>query len=260
MSITISVITVARNSAGTIYDTCVSVREQIWPTIEHILVDGASTDETVAIAQHIARPDIRILSEPDCGIYDAMNKGFRMAMGDVVGCLNADDMLAHPRVLNRIAKVFEDPTVDVCYGDLVYIDPLNINRIIRYWRSGVITERDFRMGLMPAHPTFYIRRMLLNKVGFFNQRLSSANDYEFTLRCLYKYKLRAVYIPEILVKMRMGGVSNRSVRGVIEQNWAIFKALRLNGMKPSLLYPAGKLVAKARQYLARSVFIVPLNI
>lgn len=251
MSILISVVTVARNSGKTISDTCTSIAQQKWPHVEHILIDGASSDDTVSIARKFGRADICILSEPDHGIYDAMNKGFRMAKGSVIGCLNADDMLAHPNVFERIAEVFADPSVEVCYGDLVYVDPVDTSRVIRYWRSGVISERDFRLGLMPAHPTFYIRREALNRVGLFNLDLRSANDFEMTLRCLQIFKLRAVYLPEILVKMRTGGVSNRTIRGVFRQNRAIIEALRMHGLKPSWVYPVGKLIVKAKQLVSR---------
>jgi glycosyltransferase len=180
-----------------------------------------------------------------------MNKGIAMAGGEVVGCLNADDMLAHERVLERIAGVFADPAVDACYGDLVYVDPLHTARVVRYWHSGVVSERDFRLGLMPAHPTFYLRRSVLEKVGLFDLSLRSANDFEMTLRCLHVFQLRAVYVPEILVKMRMGGFSNRSLTGVVRQNRDIIRALGMHGLKPSLLYPLGKLLVKLRQYVRR---------
>jgi glycosyltransferase involved in cell wall biosynthesis len=246
----ISVITVVFNGARTIRDCLESVQQQRYP-VEHIIVDGESTDGTLNIIGEYAGKLGRVVSEPDKGIYDAMNKGFCMATGDIVGCLNADDMLAHDDVLRRIATVFADPSVDVCYGDLIYVDACNTSRIIRYWHSGMITERSFRMGLMPAHPTFYIRKTALARVGLFDLEIASANDVEFTLRCLCVYRLKAVYLPEILVKMRTGGVSNRSVRNVIRQNKVILKSIRMHGISPHPLFLLSKFWFKLKQYLVR---------
>ena len=250
----ISVISAVLNGARTIRDCMESVKRQTHPA-EHIVVDGGSADGTLDIVGEYANGSCNVFSGPDKGIYDAMNKGFCLASGDIVGCLNADDMLAHDDVLRKIVAVFADPSVDVCYGDLVYVDPGDASKIIRYWHSGLITEDSFRMGLMPAHPTFYIRRTSLERVGLFDLNLTSANDFDFTLRCICVQRLKAEYLPEILVKMRTGGTSNRSMRSVIRQNRAIFQILHMHGMMPHPLYLLGKFQSKAAQFFKRPACI-----
>lgn len=247
----ITVITVCRDAEATIVEAMASVAGQSHPRVEHLVIDGASRDGTVAAARAAARPSTRIVSEPDRGIYDAMNKGLRLATGEIVGCLNADDVFADPHALACIAAAFADPAVGICYGDLVYVAQDDPERIVRYWSTGRITAADLAFALMPAHPTFYVRRSLLARLGPFDLSFASGNDFEFTARYLHAGGVRARYLPRVLVRMRLGGVSNRSLRQVLRQNLDILKALRRLRITPSFLLPLGKLLVKARQFIRR---------
>lgn len=251
MNATISIITVSFRSAATIADTCKSITAQTYPKIQHIIVDGGSPDATVEIARRHAHPQAIIVSEPDKGIYDAMNKGLKLATGDVVGFLNADDTYADTRTLAFIAAAFQRQDTDAVFGDLVYVPQDGSSSIVRYWNASRFRSGSFAFGLMPPHPTFYVRRSLLERHGPFRLDLAMANDFEFCARWLARGRVRARYIPRILVKMKMGGESNRSWRNVIRQNVCIFRALRLNQMSMSLLLPIVKFCDRARQFLSR---------
>jgi glycosyltransferase len=225
----ITVVTVAFNSAATIADTLESVAEQSHADIEHIVIDGASKDDTLeVVARHGARV-AKCLSEPDRGIYDAMNKGLALASGELVGFLNADDLFACPGSLTAIARAAQsNPLADAVYGDLVYVRHDRTDQVLRSWRSGVFKRSRLRYGWMPPHPTFYIRRDRLAAVGRFNDRLRIAADYDFLLRVLSAPGARAVYVPEVLVHMRTGGASNRSLKAMLNQSREDLGALREN--------------------------------
>lgn len=223
----ISVITVAYNSAATIGDTLDSVANQSYTDVEHLVIDGVSKDATLALVHAYRNPAIRLISEPDRGIYDAMNKGFAASTGEVIGFLNSDDMFADAAVLARVAAAFEDPQVDVCFGDLVYVSHDN-RRIVRYWKSRSFQPGDFARGWCPAHPTFYIRRRALERVGMFDLRFRLAADSEFMMRYLEVAGATAIYLPQVQVRMRLGGATNASVANVVAQNKEIFAALRKN--------------------------------
>lgn len=247
----VSVITVCRNSEATIGDTLRSVAAQTYPMVEHVVVDGNSSDATMEIVRrfpHVAK----VVSEPDRGIYDAMNKGIRLSTGELVGTINADDFYAAPDVLARVAKVFEDPSVDVCYGDLCYVGYRDPTRIVRYWRSSDFKPELFLRGWCPPHPTFFARRSVYERLGDYDLGYKIAADVDLTMRYLEKHRVRSRYIPRVLVKMRLGGHSNRSIRSVLQQNREIWAALRKNGLKPSLLrFGAEKVLARGRQFLSR---------
>ena len=227
----ISIITAAYNSASTIADTLRSVAEQTHPDKEHVIVDGLSKDNTLSIiAQfpHVAQ----CRSEKDKGIYDAMNKGLTMVTGDVVAILNSDDFYENEFVLSKVANAFEDPSVQVVYGDLVYIDPVKDNRITRYWKAGTYSASSFHYGWMPPHPAFFVRREVYEQLGNFNASLTCSADYEIILRMLLKHRLKAVYLPETMVRMREGGISNASLKHRWRANREDHKAWQLNGLKP----------------------------
>jgi glycosyltransferase involved in cell wall biosynthesis len=223
----ISVITVAFNSSQTIGDTLDSVASQTYSEVEHLVIDGASKDASLDLIRGHANERIRCFSEPDRGIYDAMNKGLKAASGDVIGFLNSDDMFADREVLTRIAGVFEDPQVDICFGDLVYVSFDN-QRIVRYWKSRAFIPGDFARGWCPAHPTFYVRRRALEQAGLFDLDFPLAADNEFMMRYLELLKARSVYLPWVQVRMRLGGATNASLGNVLAQNREIFTALRKN--------------------------------
>lgn len=223
----ISVITVAYNSANTIEHTLHSIASQSYPEIEHVVVDGASSDDTLAIIQRQTRQPDTLISEPDHGIYDAMNKGIRASRGEIVGFLNSDDLFAHDDALADIARIFTDPTVDACYGDLVYVSRDN-STVVRYWRSKPFSKGRFARGWCPPHPTFYVRKSAINRLGLFNTDFRLAADAEFLMRYLEVGGIRVDYIPEVLVRMRLGGATNNSFANIINQNREILRALTLN--------------------------------
>ena len=247
MTTKISIITVCYNSAATIRETLESVTAQSHADIEHIIVDGGSRDETLALVHAHRRHPGPLVSEPDRGIYDAMNKGLALASGEIVGFLNSDDVLADPGVLSRIAAAFEAPEVDACYGDLIYVAASNPARVVRYWRSRVYQPGLCRRGWMPAHPTFYVRRQAYQRHGGFDDSLRIAADFEICLRLLEVHRLRVTYLPEVLVKMRTGGVSNSSLRNVIRSNREVSWALRKHGYPAGWLLILGKLASKLTQ-------------
>jgi glycosyltransferase len=221
----ISVITVTYNSASTIVDTLKSVVSQTHADIEHLIIDGGSKDDTLAlIAAQGTRA--RVVSEPDRGIYDAMNKGLRMATGDIVGFLNSDDVYASPEVLASIAHAAEQRRADAVFGDLVYINPSRPKPLVRYWRAGKFTMRGLKLGWMPPHPTLYVRRRIMQEVGPFDADLRVAADYEFILRLLKRPGLRIAYVPRVLVHMRVGGASNKSVPAMLTKSREDLGALR----------------------------------
>ncbi len=224
----ISIVTVAYNSAATIGDTLASVAEQTYPGIEHIVVDGASKDSTLARVRAHGAHVSRVLSEPDHGIYDAMNKGLALASGDFVGFLNADDMLASPDAIAAIARAAATADADAVCGDLMYVRQDRPDVVLRYWRCGGFTRSRLRFGWMPPHPTFYVRRSLLTRIGGFDTRLRIAADYDLMLRCLTIPGVQIGYVPEVLVKMRAGGASNRSLRAMLQKSREDLDVLRRN--------------------------------
>ncbi len=247
----ITIITVSYNSAATIADTLDSVAAQTHPAIEHIVIDGASTDDTVAIVRDRGKHVARLMSEPDRGIYDAMNKGLKLATGELVGFLNADDMFAHRDVVASIARAAEqDPAADAVYGDIVYVRRDRPEQVLRYWRSGEFTRSKLRFGWMPPHPTFYVRAARLAEIGHFNDQLRIAADYDFVLRSLAGPNARAAYVRDVLVRMRAGGASNRSLKAMLRKSREDLWALKRNGIGgwPTLIC---KNLRKLPQFLQR---------
>jgi len=229
--ISISIITATYNAAETLPHCINSVAGQSIAA-EHIIVDGGSTDNTPAVIDRYKTQFSRVISEPDQGIYDALNKGIKLATGDVVGVLHADDYYPHPDVLKGITDTFAHTTTATCYGDLDYVRNDDHSRVVRKWRSGEFEAEKFYWGWMPPHPTFFIRREYYEKYGLYNLDLGSAADYELMLRYLLKHRLSTVYIPQVLVHMRTGGVSNRSIRNRLRANRMDRKAWEVNGLRP----------------------------
>ena len=247
----ISVITACFNCAATIGQTFDSVAIQSGVDVEHIVIDGASTDGTLdVVARHPWKP-ARVVSEPDAGVYDAMNKGIAAATGEIVGFLNADDFFAAPDVLADVARVMSAPEVDACYADLVYVAPGNTDRVVRFWKS-----RDYRPGLslsgwMPAHPTFYVRRSVYERFGGFDLEFRRQSDFELTTRLLEVHRIRAVYVPRVWVRMRTGGLSNNSLRGILKGNLEAYRALRKLRLPVTPLFMLRKMASRLPQFLAR---------
>jgi glycosyltransferase involved in cell wall biosynthesis len=247
----ISVITVTYNSAETLPDTLVSVSQQQGADIEHIVVDGDSTDGTKEVIEKYGGHVARFISEPDRGIYDAMNKGIVAATGDVVGFLNADDFYSHPRVLQTVSSVFSDGTVDACYADLVYVDRLDTSRVLRYWKSRPYKPGLCRRGWLPAHPTFFVRRRIYERYSGFDLEFSRQADFEMALRLLDIHQIKAVYIPEIWVRMRIGGISNNSVLGSIRGNLEAYRACKKSGVHVTPWFIVQKVLSRIPQFFAR---------
>lgn len=224
----ISVVTVCFNSAATIADTLVSIAAQTHPDIEHVVIDGGSKDATVALIRSHGAHVSHLLSERDDGIYDAMNKGLRLATGEFVGFLNADDMLATPNTMVAIARAAAPAGVDAICGDLVYVNKDRPSEVVRYWRCGEFSPARLRYGWMPPHPTLYVRRSRVAELGLFDVRLRIAADYDFILRYLGHPGIRVAYVPEVLVKMRTGGASNHSLGALFEKSREDLFALRKN--------------------------------
>ena len=246
----ISIITVSFNSADTIKDTLQCISEQQYSNVEHIIVDGKSTDHTVAIINGFAHVT-KFISEPDGGLYDAMNKGLQLATGDIRGILNSDDVFADNDVLNKVAAAFADNSVDCVYGDLQYVQKYHPDKVVRTWKAGKFVRGNILYGWMPPHPTFFARKEVYNKVGHFNTMLKSAADYEIMLRILYKHGYSAAYIPSVLVKMRSGGISNASIRNRFRANREDAKAWKLINKRPHFFTLYLKPLRKIPQYLMK---------
>lgn len=243
----ISVITATRNSSLTILDAIKSLNDQDYHNIEHIVIDGASTDETLNIVKTFRKRETIVVSEKDKGIYDALNKGLELATGDVVGFLHSDDIFADNKVLSRVAKEFNKGAIDAVYGDLHYVSKSDITKLIRIWDGGIFNRNKFKYGWMPPHPTFYMKREHYLSLGSFKIKYSISADYDSMLRYLWKNKLCAVYISDVLIKMRVGGKSNNSFFNILRKTNEDRLVMIENGISPArgLLY---KNLSKIKQF------------
>ena len=248
----ISIITVCYNAASTIEDTLASVHGQRHPDVEHIVIDGGSSDNTVQLLQNHEDQLHCWISEPDQGLYDAMNKGIRMASGEIIGFLNADDIYENQQVLTTVAEAFADPELESCYADLVYVDATDLNRVVRYWKSSNYAAGLFGRGWCPPHPTFFVRKRVYAKYGDFDLSYSIGNDVELMMRFLARYQINSLYIPKILVRMRSGGVSNKNLLNVVKQNFEILRAAKNNGLNISpFTFIFAKFISRFRQYQSK---------
>jgi len=245
----ISVITVTRNSAATLPDALRSVASQSLKELEHIVIDGASTDATAeAVRLHGAHVS-KFLSEPDIGIYDAMNKGLRLATGDIIGFLNADDYYADSGVLERVVDTMSRLGLDVIYGDVAFFRKKNRHIIVRRYRSDRFSPRRLAWGWMPAHPAFFMKRETYQHIGFFNAEYRIAGDFEMMTRIFQQPQLRFEHLPEILVMMRAGGVSNAGFRNTVTLNLEVLKACRENNIEINILMLLSKYFNKLLEYI-----------
>lgn len=249
-NITISVVTATWNCANTLSDCLASVARQTYTNHEHVVVDGASTDGTIAVINMHMDQISTFTSEPDKGIYDALNKGIQLATGNVVGFLHADDLYASDDVLEKIAQAFEDPTVCAVYGDLEYVSQQDTSKVIRRWQSKPFNQRDLGWGWMPAHPTLYVRREWYAKIGGFDISYLIAADYLSILKLFTQPAFKAQYIPEVLVTMRLGGASNKSIKAIINKSKEDWRALRRCNFSVAnaLRAIAGKNLSKLSQF------------
>lgn len=230
MTVKISVITATWNCVSTVEGCLAAVQSQSHNNREHIVIDGGSKDGTVDVLRRHANQLAAWVSEPDRGIYDALNKGVDRAAGDVVGFLHADDVFAAADVLAGVARCFEDPMVSAVYGDLDYVSKDDLGKVIRHWRSKPYNDQDLKRGWMPAHPTLYVRREWYQRIGGFDTRYRIAADYDSILRLFSQPGFRAVYLPRVMVKMRVGGASNRSLRNIMRKSREDLLALQRSGV------------------------------
>jgi glycosyltransferase len=229
--VAISIITAVYNRRLTVGQTLDSVFSQSHEAKESIIVDGGSTDGTLDVLGRYRSQTATFISEPDDGIYDALNKGIRHAKGDVVGFLHGDDLFAHNDALAWVAQAFEeDPAVQAVYGDLVYVSHHDSHRVVRYWRAGEFDPKALRRGWMPPHPTLYVRRSVYERLGLFDTRYRIAADYDSMLRLLAGGRVRVAYVPKVLVRMRVGGASNGSLGAIVRKSTEDLRVIRRNGV------------------------------
>jgi len=246
----LSIITAVYNSKDAIEDCLKSVASQTFADVEHIIIDGSSTDRTKDVIQSaLGGQNCIIVSEPDEGIYDALNKGIKMASGDVIGLLHSDDIYYDKNVLAKTVKLFEEKHVDSVYGDLVYVDKKDTSKVFRYWKAGEFNSNKLRKGWMPPHPAFFVRKEIYDKCGLYDTTLKISADYDLVLRFLGRYKISTAYLPEILVKMRWGGSSNKSLRNIIQKSYEDYKVLKKNNFTNALSILFMKNISKLPQLI-----------
>jgi len=244
----ISLITVVYNGEAFLQECFNSVRAQSHPEIEYLVIDGGSTDQTLKIIQENSEHIDYFVSEKDAGLYDAINKGIRQATGEIIGILNADDMLASADILATVAKTFiSDPTINGLYGDLNYIHPTK-HQIFRKWKSKAATLNDLKNGWMPAHPTLYLKRKLFEQYDGYSLDFGTAADYELILRYMYIHKIKTTYLPLLMVNMRTGGLSNQSLNSRLAALINDYKALKRNQVPYPLFALVRKKLSKLKQF------------
>ncbi|MDD7986919.1 glycosyltransferase family 2 protein [Lentisphaera marina] len=233
----ISIVTICYNNAKEMKSAMDSILGQTYKDIEYIIVDGASTDGTQELVQSYGDRVSQFVSEPDKGLYDALNKGFRMATGDFIGLMHSDDIFAHSQVLENISELLKKTNADALYGDLQYVDKDDVDIVKRQWMSGDYDKSKLKKGWMPPHPTLYLRREIYEEVKlpngeYFDTSLKIAADYDFMMRILNKYDIKPVYLAEVTVKMRVGGASNRNLKALIRKSKEDMLVMRRNGLNP----------------------------
>lgn len=237
----VSIITATYNSAATIADTVRSLENQTHKDIEYIIIDGDSKDDTLDIIRENCTRVATIVSEPDKGIYDALNKGITLSTGDIVGFLHSDDMLAYPDAIKDLVATISEANADCVYADLDYVDRLDARRVIRHWHSGVFNAKKLSKGWMPPHPTFYMKKILYEKWGAFDLNYKICSDYDSVLRYLQKDGIEVAYLSSVIMKMRVGGASNNSLRNLFKKLKEEFYILRKN----DVFWPVAMLLKRA---------------
>lgn len=246
----ISIITVVYNNERTIKEAINSVLKQTYSDIEYVVIDGNSIDKTVQIINEYSDQLGYFISEKDKGIYDAMNKGIKASTGDVIGILNSDDLYQDDAVIETVMNQFlQNPTLDIVYGDLVYVNSDNVDKIVRYWKSNKYYINFFENGNVPPHPSLFVRRSVYGKAGLFDLDFKLAADYEFMLRIFKKYNFNSKYINKVIVKMRLGGATNQSFLNIKRQNIEILNAWKKNSLRiPMFLMPL-RLIKRLGQFI-----------
>ncbi len=247
----VTIITVCCNSAKTIEDTIQSVINQTYDNIEYIIIDGVSSDNTLEIVSKYQDKITKVVSEKDAGLYDAINKGIGLASGDIIANLNSDDFYIDNNVIANVVAKMEKEKSDTLYADLYYVDAVDTNKITRNWVSGNYKKGMFFIGWMPPHPTFFVRKSVYDKFGKFNLELKSAADYEIMLRFVHKHECSISYLPRVVVKMRVGGVSNSSLKNRLKANREDKRAWEMNGLKPKPYTLIFKPLSKVLQFVKK---------
>ncbi len=244
----VSIITVTLNSEKFLADCIQSVQGQHYGNIEHIIIDGKSTDGTIGIIKQHESGISKWISETDRGMYDAINKGMSLATGDIVGVLNSDDVLDNNQVIYNIVKVFLQEKTDCVYGDLEYVAQDNPEQVLRVWKGEPYKRSRFLYGWMPAHPTFYIKHSLIAKYGGYENHYFTAADYEFMSRYLFKHNVTACYLPKLIVRMRAGGASNINIKQRLRANRRDYLAMKRNKIPLALIVSILKPLSKLHQF------------
>ncbi len=245
----VTIITVTYNSGDHLKECILSVQRQGYKNIEHIIIDGKSTDNTLSIIKEHEGGIAHWISETDRGMYDAINKGLDIATGDIVGILNSDDILEDNSVIDSIVHAFEKEQVDTVYGDLQYVLKADINKVVRIWKGQPYKRSRFLIGWMPAHPTFYIKRSLLEHYGKYESHYFTASDYEFMARYLFRHHLTSHYIPKLIVRMRVGGQSNSSIKQRFRANRRDYLAMKKNNIPFPFMVSILKPLIKLHQFV-----------
>jgi len=247
----ISIITATYNSEQNIASALESVNSQTYKNLELVIIDGASKDNTISKIKETFIGDLKIISEKDKGIYDALNKGIAIATGDVIGFVHSDDFLASTELLSKIAAIFQEEKADGVYGDLQYVNKEDTSKVIRYWKSEAFKPELLKKGWMPAHPTLFLKKEVYEKYGLFNLKYNIAADYDLMLRIFSDPTLKFKYLPEVITKMRLGGASNRSLKNIKLKSQEDLRALRANGIKNPLKVLAYKNFSKLGQFVGK---------
>ena len=246
----VSIITVCLNSSETIENTIKSILSQDYNDIEYIVIDGGSQDSTLEVLARYENQITKLVSEPDKGIYNAMNKGIKLTTGHIVGFLNADDFYASETIISQVVTSIQQNNYGAVYGDILYVDQTDINKVVRYWQAGKYTKGAFRSGWVIPHPTFFCKKRFFEEFGYFNEDFQVAADFELMLRFIEKHQIKVGYMPQVLVKMRRGGKAN-VLRGIIRGNKEIIRSFRLNNLTISPLFFIHKPIIKIRQFFIR---------
>ncbi|HHA1754404.1 TPA: glycosyltransferase family 2 protein [Enterobacter kobei] len=246
----ISIITATYNSEKTLHETLRSLEKQTYPDIEYIIIDGASKDNTLAVVNEHCTRVSKVICEPDQGIYDALNKGIRLATGDVIGFLHSDDLLAYDGAVADIVDTFKTTNCDAIYGDLEYVSQHDTTKRVRLWKSGAFSQLKMQFGWMPPHPSFYMKRSCYIEFGQFSLDYHISADYDSLLRYILINRISVEYLPKVLVKMRVGGISNRSISSMISKSLEDIRIMRTNGMMWPLAL-AYKNLSKLPQFIKK---------
>ncbi len=246
----ISLITTCYNSEKTISDTLKSINNQDYEDIEHIVIDGNSSDSTIEIIKREGTRVSRLVSEKDEGSYDAYNKGLALANGEVIGFLNSDDFYTSNSVISKVMEIFQDPEIEACHADLYYVDFDDTNKVRRHWRSNSFSDQAYKRGQIPAHPTVFIRKSVYERIGNFNTSFSLVADYDLLLRVFYVEKVKSKYVDDVWIRMRVGGATGAGFLGILKQNIELQRARKENGINvPFLQIIFHKVIKYIREHL-----------